>query len=161
MCEVWYRHLCYIKTLQIHFRSIHVGTLSSIMLNYGGTCEWNAKCIQMTSKWGFNFQSDQHLDKTKKKKWNQQLWEQYSKHCSSNMRRNKNSKSEYLMWTMLKLEFTDIVGVVKNTTLCNCHILQQYDKKMPLISNWIGLHSMHPNQVNTLDTEQVRKILHT
>jgi hypothetical protein len=32
---------------------------------------------------------------------------------------NKNSKSEYSMWTMLKLEFTDIVGVVKNTTLCN------------------------------------------
>ena len=39
------------------------------------------------------------------------------------------------MWTMLKLEFTDTVGVVKNTSLCNCHILQQYDKEMPLISN--------------------------
>jgi hypothetical protein len=74
---------------------------------------------------------------------------------------NKNSKSEYLMWTMLKLEFTDIVGVVKNTTLCNWHILQQYDKEMPLISNWIDLHSMNPKQVNTLDIEEVRKILHT
>ena len=61
---------------------------------------------------------------------------------------------------MLKLEFKDIVGVVKNTTLCKWHILQQYDKEMPLISNWIDLHSMKPKQVNTLDTEQYRKILH-